>query len=94
MAFCRQAKAELLFSFDELHQARSVAVSGRYEPEDALGRLLEGTGFSAVQKGAGRFVVTPIDNRGSIKGRLLGATKRFGIVERWWFCVMSMKRCE
>jgi hypothetical protein len=71
MAFCRQAKVELLFSFDELHQVRSAAVSGRFEPEDALRMLLEGTGFSARQKGTGRFVVAPAENKGSIKGRLL-----------------------
>ena len=73
MSFCRQAKAELLFSFDELHQVRSSPVSGPHEPEEALRMILEGTGFAATQKGAGRFVVTPVENKGSIKGRLLAA---------------------
>jgi len=71
MAFCRQARVELLFSFDELHQARSAAVAGRLEPEEALSRLLSGTGFTAKAKGRGRFVVTALDQRGSVKGRLV-----------------------
>ena len=49
MAFCRQAKVELLFSFDDLHQVRSSAVSGPHEPDEALRMILEGTGFSARQ---------------------------------------------
>ncbi len=71
MAFCRQAKVELLFSFDELHQARSTPVSGSLEPDEALRRLLGGTGFTATEKGRGRFVVTALDQKGSVKGRLV-----------------------
>ena len=71
MALGRQANVELLFSFDELHMVRSAPVSGRLEPEEALNRLLEGTGFIASRTARGRFVVTPVPRRGSLKGRLL-----------------------
>jgi outer membrane receptor protein involved in Fe transport len=71
MALGRQANVELLFSFDELHRVRSTAVAGRLEPEQALVRLLEGTGFMASENGRGRFVVTAIPQRGSIRGRLV-----------------------
>lgn len=71
MALCRQSRVELLFSFDDLHQVRSTAVVGSREPEAALALLLEGTGFVARQKGVGRFVVTPVGDKGSVKGVLL-----------------------
>ena len=71
MAFCRQSKVELLFSFDDLHQVRSAGVAGLIEPEAALERMLDGTGFVAHRKGTGRFVVIPAGNEGSVRGRLL-----------------------
>jgi outer membrane receptor protein involved in Fe transport len=71
MAFCRQAKVELLFSFDELHGTTSSAVTGRLEPEEALNRLLAGTGFAPKRNGKGRFVVVQVAQDGSIRGRLL-----------------------
>jgi len=72
MAFCRQAKVEMLFSFDDLHKVRSEAVVGRLEPGDALRRLLRGTGFEAKENGRGKYVVTAADRVGSIRGRLVG----------------------
>lgn len=71
MAFCRQTRVELLFSFDDLHQVRSAPVSGVLEPKAALDLLLDGTGFVAREKGEGRFVVTPAGSEGSVRGRLL-----------------------
>ena len=71
MAFCRQARVELLFSFDELHGTTSSAVTGRLEPEEALNRLLAGTGFAPKRNGKGRFVVVQVAQDGSIRGRLL-----------------------
>lgn len=72
LAFSRQAKVELLFPFDELHKVESAEVTGRHEPEEALRRLLEGTGFTAQPDGHGKFVVTPLPPpTGSIRGRLL-----------------------
>ncbi len=76
MALGRQANVELIFSFDELHRARSSAVKGSLEPDEALVRLLEGTGFIATRNGSGRYVVTAIPQRGSVRGRL--ATKEGG----------------
>ncbi len=72
MAFSKQTKIDVLFSPNDLRKVDSAAVMGRYEPEDALARLLKGTGFAAQQTGKGKFVVTPIAPRnGAIKGRLL-----------------------
>ncbi len=72
MAFCRQTKIEVLFSFDELHRVTSAGVAGRLEPEEALERLLRGTGFEARRTGRGRYVVAPAAQpTGSIRGRLL-----------------------
>jgi len=72
MAFCSQAKVEMLFSYDELHKVTSAEVVGRMEPEEALLRLLTGTGFEARRNGRGRYVVTPVAQpKGSIRGRLL-----------------------
>jgi iron complex outermembrane receptor protein len=69
MTFCKKADVQLLFSYDELHRQTSAEVRGRLEPEDALDRLLSGTGFSAKQNGKGRFVVVKLVD-GSIRGRL------------------------
>ncbi|HWA08066.1 MAG TPA: TonB-dependent receptor [Opitutaceae bacterium] len=72
LAFARQGKVELLFSSAELHDVNSLAVTGRYEPADALARLLRGTGFVSRANGRGKFVVVPIrPPTGSIRGQLL-----------------------
>ncbi len=70
--FARQAKIEMIFSFDQLHRARSSEVVGSYEPEDALNRLLQGTAFAARRSSKGKYVITPARQpTGSIKGRLV-----------------------
>jgi iron complex outermembrane receptor protein len=70
--FCRQAKAEMIFSFDQLHQAKSAEVIGTYEPEDALSRLLRGTTFAARRNGPGKFIITTARRpTGAVRGRLL-----------------------
>ena len=71
MAFCKQAKAELIFSYDKLHVATSGAVIGRYEPDEALRLLLSGTGFEAKRNASGRFVVSAVAQEGVIRGRLV-----------------------
>lgn len=74
LAFSKQAQIEVLFSFNDLRRVRSTAVVGRYEPADAITRLLSGTGFVVQRKGNGvaKFVVMPaIPPTGSISGRLL-----------------------
>jgi iron complex outermembrane receptor protein len=73
IAFSRQANVEVLFSFDALRKATSTAVNGRFTPEIALKRLLQGTGFSAKPNGSSeKFVVTAIPkSTGALKGKLL-----------------------
>ena len=71
LAFSQQAKIEVLFSFDDLHPVKSAAVTGRYEPAEAIARLLSGSGFTVHQNGGGKFVVTPsTPPSGTIRGRL------------------------
>jgi len=72
LEFSRQARTEVLFASDELHRARSTAITGRLEPSTALANLLTNTGFSAQDYGGGKFVITPTAKpTGSIRGRLL-----------------------
>jgi iron complex outermembrane receptor protein len=72
LALCKQAKIEVLFSFDDLHRVQSTGVTDRYEPAAALDRLLQGTGFAARPNGQGKFVITSAaPPTGGIKGRLL-----------------------
>ena len=72
LAFSKQTKIEVLFSFNALRNLRSKEVSGRLAATEALRRLLEGTGFVARPNGPEKFVVAP-DHRksGAIRGRLL-----------------------
>ena len=72
LALSKQARIEILFSYDELRQARSNAVTGSYEPAQALEILLRGTGFTARQTGESKWVVSPTGPpKGSIKGKVL-----------------------
>ena len=72
LAFSKQAKIEVLFSFDDLTQAQANAVVGRYEPMAAIVALLRGSGFVARRNGAEKFVVMAATApAGSIRGRLL-----------------------
>lgn len=74
MAFSRKAGVEVLFPFDKLIHVRSAPVVGRFEPGDALRRLLRGTSFVARSNGPGRFVVAERSPApGSIRGRLVEA---------------------
>lgn len=57
LALAKQAGVEVLFSFDELNQANANAVQGCCEPDEAIARLLRGTGFAAERDAAGRFVI-------------------------------------
>lgn len=72
LAFSKITRIEVLFSFDDLRRRQSPGVSGRLEPDAALDRLLEGTGFAAHRNGRGKFVVTATGQPiGSVQGRLL-----------------------
>jgi outer membrane receptor protein involved in Fe transport len=55
--FAQQARIEVLFPYDQLQRVKSAAIDGSYEPEEALTRLLQGTGFVARKNGRGTFVV-------------------------------------
>ncbi len=72
LAFAKQAGAAILFSTDELQHVRCTAVSGLYEPAEAVALLLQGTGYTARQTGPGKWVVRPTGPpMGSVKGQLL-----------------------
>ncbi len=72
LAFSKQTKIEVLFSFNALRLTQSKAVNGHYDAEEALRRMLDGTGFSARPNGGDKFVVAPNSRKsGSIKGQLL-----------------------
>jgi iron complex outermembrane recepter protein len=72
LAFSRQAKIDVLFSFDDLRKTESAGLQGEFEPGDALARLLRGTGFESRQTGDGKFIITPEAHpTGSLKGRLV-----------------------
>jgi iron complex outermembrane receptor protein len=72
MAFSKQTKTELLFSFDELRAVHSSAVVGRHEPAAALDLLLKDTGFAARRNARGKYVISrAAEATGGIKGRLI-----------------------
>lgn len=72
LAFSQQTQSEVLFSFDELRTVTSTAVHGQHEPEDALSRLLRGTGFMARRNAARKFVVTRIaPASATLRGRVV-----------------------
>src|SRR4051812_14260463 len=73
LTFSEQARVEVLFSSDDLRAVTTGAVVGRYEPEDALNRLLKDTGFLARRKFAGKFVIVSARPAGTIRGQLLTA---------------------
>jgi iron complex outermembrane receptor protein len=72
LALSRQAHIEVLFSFDDLHRQTATVVVGRFEPAEALQRLLRGTGYAAQATSPGKFAVTRVGKpTTSIGGRLL-----------------------
>jgi len=72
LAFSRQAGAEVLFSYDDLRTVPAAALTGRYEPQEALALLLRGTGFAARRNLRGKYVVTRLPNPpGALEGRIL-----------------------
>ncbi len=56
--FIKQSDAQVIFSHDDLGNARAHAVSGSYEPEAAMQLLLDGSGFAFSRTSAGVFVVS------------------------------------
>jgi outer membrane receptor protein involved in Fe transport len=72
LAFAKQANVEVLFSFKAMQDKQSKPVTGSFKPEDALNKLLDGTGYAAKRNGEAKFVVAPLTKKtGSIRGRFL-----------------------
>ena len=72
LAFAQQAHVEVLFSYDDLKSVSVGALVGRFEPEEAINRLLQNTGFSARRNLRGKFIVTRSAHpTGSVTGRIL-----------------------
>ncbi len=72
LAFSKQARVDVLFSYDELNAVPANAVHGALEPEDALNRLLRNTGFAARRTLLGKFVVTRATRpTGAVEGRIV-----------------------
>lgn len=72
LEFSRQAGLDVLFPFDELRAVTTPSVVGLIEPDDAIARLLAGTGFAAHRFSGGKYVVrSTAQTSGSITGRLL-----------------------
>lgn len=73
IAFSKQTKIQVLFPFDALRKVQSRPVTGRFEPTEALMRLLQGTGFKARATGPDRFIVSSAEKPlGAVRGQLLG----------------------
>lgn len=72
LEFSRQAGLDVLYPFDELRAVRANAVAGTLEPDDALARLLAGTGYAARRYRGDKYVVRSArQTTGSLTGRLL-----------------------
>ncbi|MCQ2996658.1 TonB-dependent siderophore receptor [Pseudomonas syringae] len=68
--FGQQANVQLLYSPDDTQSLKSAALRGRYEPKDAIGVLLKGTGLAYSLQG-NTLTVTGRGTAGSVE---LGAT--------------------
>lgn len=68
--FGKQAAVDVTYPAPALKEVRSSEVKGEMEPGAALDQLLAGTGFTAQQSGAGRYVVSKVEAAkfGSVEG--------------------------
>lgn len=74
LRFARESRCDVLFSSEDLRREKSALLQGTLEPEDALRRLLEGTGFTAVRTGENRFLIKKLPPpTSSIRGRILNS---------------------
>lgn len=55
--FAKQAGVDVLFSSTELKDVRTNAVTGEFEIDEALNRLLRSTGFTAERAKPGKYIV-------------------------------------
>lgn len=73
LALSEQAGVEVVFPHDELADVQVPALRARLEPQDALVRLLRGTGFAAHRFARNKYVVRSAARpAGSIRGRVVG----------------------
>src|SRR5258708_5053583 len=56
-AFTQQSGAQLVYRIDEIAGVQSKGVSGILSADAALGRILEGTGFTSHRDSSGAFAV-------------------------------------
>lgn len=70
--FVKQSGTEVLFVQDDLERVKSNAVVGEFEPADAIGRLLKGTGYAAKKNESGKFVVAA-ERHAAAPGRVTGS---------------------
>ena len=56
-AFARQSGRQLIYRSADVRALRSAGVRGRYDVEDALGALLDGSGFAARTNGSGAIAI-------------------------------------
>lgn len=59
-SFARQSGKSIMFEREKVMGARSTAIKGRMKTEEALKRLLAGTGFTFEKANANTFVIKPI----------------------------------
>ncbi|MBX7121938.1 MAG: TonB-dependent receptor [Opitutaceae bacterium] len=88
LLFSKQSGMDVLYRADDLAKVRTNEVVGEFEPDDAIGRLLQGTGFTARRNSAGKFVVTRIAPaaRASVQGTLFNPNGRpaSGVTVQVW----------
>lgn len=87
-AFAAQARQQLLFDEDKLAHLKAPALEGSYTPDEALKRLLAGSGMAAKQSGPGLFTIKEAlathEEQGStlrevrVEARRLGETEGTG----------------
>lgn len=75
-AFAKQAGVEVLYSFEALQAVRTNEVVGSFEPEEALARMLRGTGFVGTRIARGKFVIVRerTGATGTVSGRVTTET--------------------
>ncbi len=55
LAFSKQAGVDVLYTAPELKTLQSREVAGEFEPAAALGKILEGTGYTVTKQGPKKF---------------------------------------
>ncbi len=64
-AFARQSGEQIVYKVDEVRGRSGKAVRGRYDADDALRRLLSGSGFQLRRSNSGAFAVVEVGNGGA-----------------------------